>query len=394
MLTYPVEFIFLTLMTLMFYWSVAPSMPQLRQYVLLGMSFIAVCIISAPAATAILCISFGVWLYHRLLPRFPHIIFLFAAIAVLIIGLIAARVMEAHYTYRPTGIREFGVLWIGLSYVVLKSIMVLVDSWLARANPAPLRLRDVLLLNLFFPITAAGPIERLKNLAQERFAVHFRREEFLSGLLRFALGLFKIGFVAGIVLKSILENSFAGIYTSEADFTLAATYLFLAINFAHLYFNFSGYIDLALGIGQMLGLKLSDNFNQPYRASNIQDFWRRWHMTLRDFVHDYVFFPLAKFTRGRVELSLIIAFTLIGLWHELTWNYLLWGFAQGVGLVAYMRWARVTKGKAWHKLWKKQPLYIALSWLITMAYLSWTVAVATAPDLAATSTFTARIFGL
>ena len=394
MLTYPAEFIFLTLMTLLLYWSMPANTPHLRQYVLLSMSFITLCIISAPAAIAIFFISIGVWLYHRLLPRIPHILFLFGVIGMLLVGLIIARVMEAKFTYRPTGIREFSVLWIGLSYVVLKSIMILVDSWLARANPTPLRLRDVMLLNLFFPITAAGPIERLKNLTLERFAISFRTEEFVAGLLRFLLGLFKIGFVAGTLMKSVVDSSFAGIYTAEADFSLVATYLFLAINFAYLYFNFSGYIDLALGIGQMLGLKLSENFNAPYRANNIQDFWQRWHMTLRDFVHDYVFFPLAKFTRGRVELSLIVAFTLIGLWHELTWNYVLWGFAQGVGLVAYMRWTRATKGKAWHKRWKKHPLYIAVSWLITMTYLGWTVAVATAPNLAATSTFTARLFGL
>ncbi len=394
MLTYPAEFVFLTLMSVLLYWSMPANTPHLRQYVLLIMSFVALCIISAPAAIAIVCISVGVWLYHKLLPRIPHILFLFGVIGTLVAGLIIARMLESRFTYRPTGIREFSVLWIGLSYVVLKSIMVLVDSWLARAKPSPLPLRDVMLLNMFFPIAAAGPIERLKNLTQERFSVAFHRAEFLGGLLRFLLGLFKIGFVAGMLLKSVVDSSFAGIYTAEADFSFVATYVFLAINFAYLYFNFSGYIDLALGIGQMLGLKLSENFNAPYRASNIQDFWQRWHMTLRDFVHDYVFFPLAKFTRGRVELSLIIAFTLIGLWHELTWNYLLWGFAQGVGLVAYMRWARATKGKAWHKRWKKRPVYIVISWLITMTYLGWTVAVATAPNLAATSTFTARLFGL
>lgn len=394
MLNYPAEFIFLTVLTLALYWSVPPALPQVRQQVLLVMSFAVVCIVSAPAAVLIFSISIGVWLYGSLLPRIPHVGFLFGAIGLLVVVLTAARLVEQAYTYRPTGIREFTVVWIGLSYVVLKAIMVMVDTWMARATHVAPRFGNIALLNFFFPIAAAGPIERAQNLAYERFAVAFDVDQFVSGLLRFLTGLFKVGFVAGVLLQGWLSGYFGDLYKPGADYSALAAYAFLAINFAHLYFNFSGYIDLALGIGKMLGLRLSENFDRPFAAITIQDFWQRWHVTLGQFVHNYLFFPLAKFTGGRIELSLILAFTVIGLWHEFSWNYLVWGFAQGVGLVAYMRWARYAKKKEWHKKAKSSPLYKMGSWVLTMSYLGWTVGIATAPSLKASIRFTAMLLGV
>ena len=222
------------------------------------------------------------------------------------------------------------ILPIGISFYTFQEISYLVDVY---RNPGLVQ-KNVLNLGLyitFFPQLIAGPIVRYHDI---NYQIENRREniaDFSKGLERFIVGLSK---------KVILANNFAlvcdAIYDSSFTSygTLAAW--IAAISYAlQIYYDFSGYSDMAIGIAKLFGFDLLENFDYPYSASSITDFWKRWHISLTNFFRDYVYIPLGGNRKGkaRTVLNRFFVFLLTGLWHGASFNFIFWGLAHGTSMI-------------------------------------------------------------
>lgn len=227
------------------------------------------------------------------------------------------------------------LLPLGISFFTFTQIAYLVDSF-----RGIVRKHDLVCYSLFvsyFPHLLAGPIIHYKDMApqftnQEIKSVNW--DNISRGLFLFAAGLFK---------KVILADTFA----NWANPGFAANYLNMSEAWAaalsytfQIYFDFSGYTDMALGISLMLNIKLPQNFNSPYKANSIVDFWRRWHITLSNFLKDYLYIPLGgnRKGKGRRYLNLFLTMVLGGLWHGASWTFVLWGAFHGIGLTINHLW--------------------------------------------------------
>ena len=215
------------------------------------------------------------------------------------------------------------VLPIGISFFTFQGISYVVDVYKQRGKVLK-NLLDVGLYISFFPQLIAGPIVRYETIAEEIKERHENEDDFVEGIGRFVLGLSK---------KVLLANNFALI----ADKAFALPVNTIAIGFAwmgaiaymlQIFFDFSGYSDMAIGLGKMFGFHFNENFNAPYTAKSISDFWRRWHISLGSWFRDYVYFPLGG---SRVEKkshlirNLFVVWLLTGIWHGANWTFILWG---------------------------------------------------------------------
>ncbi|MGE5280398.1 MAG: MBOAT family O-acyltransferase, partial [Deltaproteobacteria bacterium] len=217
----------------------------------------------------------------------------------------------------------------------------------------------------FFPQLIAGPIvhhqEMMPQFKKDRYL--FSHSHMAVGATIFAIGLFK---------KVILADSLALYATPVFDAvkaggpvgTLAAWIGVLSYTF-QIYFDFSGYSDMAIGLGRMFGIKLPLNFNSPYKATGAIEFWRRWHMTLSRMLRDYLYIPLGGNRRGRIRryANVMIVMLLGGLWHGAHWNFVLWGACHGAFLMVNHAWRSAAKALRW--AWAEGALGRQAAWGVT-----------------------------
>lgn len=232
--------------------------------------------------------------------------------------------------------------WLGFSYLAFRLLHTFRDRQLGRL-PA-VNLREYLIYMIFFPSLTAGPIDRLERFIQDlrQIAVISSDELVIAGK-RLAVGLFKKFVLADTLAIIALSPLNAGqVKTAGWMWVLLYAYAF------QIYFDFSGYTDIALGIGKLLGINLPENFNKPYLRANLAHFWNNWHITLTQWFRSYYFNPLVRYLRRskrHFSSSLIVLFSqfstmlLIGLWHGISWNFVLWGSWHGLGLFVHNRWA-------------------------------------------------------
>ena len=220
---------------------------------------------------------------------------------------------------------------IGISFFTFQAISYLVDVY--RRDVAVSRnLIDYAMYKSLFPQLIAGPIVRYADVAnQVKYRVE-TTERFASGVRRF---------IAGMGKKMIVANTAA--FTADRIFSLESSaltptlaWLGIICYTVQIYFDFSGYSDMAIGLGKMFGFEFLENFNDPYMANSITDFWRRWHISLSSWFRDYLYIPLGgnRCSPLRVYFNLMTVFVLCGLWHGASWNFLLWGTYHGLFLVA------------------------------------------------------------
>jgi D-alanyl-lipoteichoic acid acyltransferase DltB (MBOAT superfamily) len=234
------------------------------------------------------------------------------------------------------------VLPLGISFFTFQQISYLVDVRRGTAGPYPFR--DYFLYVTYFPQLIAGPIVRHDEII-DQFALDPRRPGLWERLSRGSF-LFVVGLAKKVVLAdtiaTIVDPLFASVQAGAALGALDAWRG--AVGFAlQVYFDFSGYSDMAIGLGLMCGFRLPLNFNAPFRATSIREFWRRWHMTLSRFLRDYLYIPLGGGRRGglRQAMALTVTMLLGGLWHGADWTYVAFGACHGVYLTAEAAWARV-----------------------------------------------------
>jgi len=246
---------------------------------------------------------------------------------------------------------------LAISFFTFQQISYLVDSY--RQETKEYDFLNYALFVTFFPQLIAGPIVHHKEMMPQFSKTRNKVKNYKNialGLFIFSIGLFK---------KVVIADTFA--VWATAGFDVATTLnLFeawatsLSYTF-QLYFDFSGYTDMAIGLALLFNIRLPVNFNSPYKATDIQDFWRRWHITLSRFLKDYVYIPLGGNRKGefRTYNNLMATFIIGGIWHGAGWTFIFWGFLHGLALVIH---------RAWSKLGFK--LWTWLAWLITFNFIN------------------------
>lgn len=265
---------------------------------------------------------------------------------------------------------------LGSSYFAIKSLTVLIDCHKAAIRP---NFRQVLLLNLWFPIYSAGPIERADTFRDEVFAARVSLVNLYEGGARIVVGLFKSIFLAKELLSPFVVRHYGGLehVIASGDWGLALT--FILLSFLILYVSFSGYTDVAIGTSKIFGISIRENFDKPFLATSVQNFWQRWHLSLSQTVSRYLFKPLVRAT-GKPALAIFTAFTVIGLWHDLSLTYLMWGIFHGGALAVNLVYGRFCKGKLGLVAFHSNFFVRLCSCAITLTYIAWVSAVANAPD--------------
>jgi alginate O-acetyltransferase complex protein AlgI len=219
---------------------------------------------------------------------------------------------------------------IGVSFVTFEKITYLVDSYRGVSQPAR-RFSDYCLFVFFFPKLLAGPILKYHEIDRQIATPRgFDWDDCGQGLLRFARGIFKKLLIAD-PLGGYADQVFGA---DPASLSAATAWLGVVCFTLQIYFDFSGYSDMAIGIARMLGYGLRENFNMPYIARSLTEFWRRWHISLTTWIRDYLYIPLGG-NRGSdivTYRNLWICFLLSGLWHGASWNFVLWGAYNGLFL--------------------------------------------------------------
>jgi len=211
---------------------------------------------------------------------------------------------------------------VGISFFTFKCISYLVDLYRDQQNGTRNFFRFALYVS-FFPQITAGPITRFRDFQNQLTGRH---TDFAAGLRRFVVGMGKKLILSG-VLAQVADGVFA---LSAPDIRLA--WLGAVAYLLQIYFDFSGYSDMAIGMAQLFGFHTPENFDHPYIAGSITDFWRRWHISLSSWFRDYLYIPLGGNRKGKVRAALnkAIVFTLCGLWHGANWTYVVWGLWHGL----------------------------------------------------------------
>lgn len=223
------------------------------------------------------------------------------------------------------------VLPIAISFYTFQCISYVVDVWRGTAAPAP-RWVDFAAYILLFPHLIAGPIVRYADIEHDLLTRHSRRiDDFVEGAPRFFWGLAKKVLVADQV-AAIADAAFA---LPDNRVTSAVAWIGVLAYAIQIYFDFSGYSDMAIGLARMFGFHFPENFNRPYSAMSVTDFWRRWHISLSSWFRDYVYIPLGGNRRGarRTYVNLGIVFLLTGIWHGANWTFIAWGVFHGTCLI-------------------------------------------------------------
>ena len=237
---------------------------------------------------------------------------------------------------------------IGISFYTFQSISYLIDVY-RYDSPAQRRFSNLLLYISMFPQLIAGPIVRYDTVASEIEDREVTADDIAEGLYRFMLGLGKKVIIANQI--SAVADQLLGQLSEQTTSIGAATGL---IAFAlQIYFDFSGYSDMAIGIGRCLGFHFKENFDHPYCCTSITDFWRRWHMSLGSFFRDYVYIPMGG-NRRHQSLNILVVWFLTGLWHGASWNFVIWGMYFGL-IVALEKFTIVKLEK---NLWLRPLLHV------------------------------------
>jgi D-alanyl-lipoteichoic acid acyltransferase DltB (MBOAT superfamily) len=374
--------IFLTLVGSAFYHLVPESMQRVRLVYVAALSFIVV-FAHYPIA-ALLAVSMGLlaWVLAVLGRNFPawKKYGPFSLIAVL--AFFSFENIEVATNPYSTTLVQFG-----LSFYTLRLYLAVRT---AAARGTKVGLEEFLAIALFFPIFAAGPI-----CAQEAFSgsSHQKRpllQNYLLGMLRIGIGIFALYFLAGVITDlTIPLMQLSGYKILWQDMGAINTYLYMVLRFANLYANLVGYTEIAIGLGLFFGFEIPENFKYPFLATNIQNFWQRWHLSLSRFIATQIYMPLMISLR-KPRFSMFLAFSLVGMWHQVSFQYAVWGMGHGAMLAAYM-WLSGSAQYLRIKSLVPARVWLVASWLLTITLVSFLSTFANQADIEGAMRFTSGL---
>lgn len=274
----------------------------------------------------------------------------------------------------------FYIHWAGIGYLFLRTLHVLIDVGTGRLiRPAASEFFAYL---LFAPTLRMGPIYRFPEFAAQLRSDLAATRAAGPAATRFATGLLRLGVMAALLGRFPPAQLFAD---RETVFALPAAEFIARLYVAPLsiYLWISGYVDLAVGMGRLMGFTVPENFCYPWRSTSIAEFWRRWHLTLGSWLRDYVYIPLGG-NRRHVAFNYLVTFLVCGLWHGTYWSYIFWGLSQGAGLAIRREWVLAwerqreagtplyTRLRRWRLV--ASPLNAGIGWLLTCHYQLLTIA--------------------
>jgi D-alanyl-lipoteichoic acid acyltransferase DltB (MBOAT superfamily) len=259
------------------------------------------------------------------------------------------------------------VIPLGLSFLTFRSLSYVIDVY-RKTMPATNRYLDYLAFVAFFPTLIAGPVVRAKELLPQFSQTKIENEQGVEAIFLILIGLVKKVAIADVIGMNLVDRVFDQPQLYSSLETLAAIYGYAL----QIYCDFSGYSDIAIGSAMLLGFKLPDNFNSPYRALNLRDFWRRWHITLSNWLFDYVYLSIGGLRKRRFNLyrNLFLTFLIGGLWHGASWTFVIWGALHGIGLSLNHWWSARHKSQSIRPRWRKLLSTIAtfhfvcLTWIV------------------------------
>lgn len=255
------------------------------------------------------------------------------------------------------------ILPVGISFYTFQTLSYTIDIYRKKLEPTR-SILDFSLFVAFFPQLVAGPIEQAKRLLPQLMELSRpTKEQYRDGFILISYGLFQkmmIGDSAAKVVDMVFSDP--SIYTSPE--LICAVVLFSI----QIYADFAGYSLVAIGTGKLVGVELTTNFNQPFLARNYSDFWRRWHVSLSDWIREYVYFSIggSRINIRRTYWNILFVMTICGLWHGAGWNYVLWGFLNGI-VLSFDKWWKLAK------IWQPKPNRILNLGSILLTFSTFTV---------------------
>lgn len=254
------------------------------------------------------------------------------------------------------------ILPIGISFHTFQSMSYTIDAYRGKIAVERSFVRFLTFVS-FFPQLVAGPIERASNLLpQLQKMPQITRQDITDGL-----ALFLVGFFKKVALADYLSKYVDPVYAAPGQFE-ASSLLLATIAFGwQIYFDFSGYTDMARGIARVMGFRLMLNFNNPYAATGLGDFWARWHISLSTWFKDYVYFPLGGNRRGKLRtyLNMFITMVISGIWHGANWTFVTWGALHALGRCS----TRELEQTAFYKY--RVPTFVKQAWVFAFVTLTW-----------------------
>lgn len=269
-------------------------------------------------------------IHYLLLTRIPNkrlsVILTISLVAVLLGGY---KVLETTNTNILT--------LVGLSYYSFKQIHVAIENY---KNTLPIfRFPQYVSFLFFAPTLVVGPINKFQDFLNDANRLRWNSQLFSFGLERIVYGLFKVSFLANYLINTKVDEF--TYYLENIGFSKTALYIDIIAFTTNSYLQFSGFSDVAIGLSALFGFRIIENFNYPFLASNISDFWKRWHISLSEWCMNYIFYPLLAKSRN-VLFSILASMTILGLWHEISIKYIVWGAFQAIGIFVWNKYKITT----------------------------------------------------
>jgi alginate O-acetyltransferase complex protein AlgI len=315
-------------------------------------SFAALAVIQLKFTLFLVLLVVFVLMGSKVIQSKSSIRWLTASIIILTIVLLSFKYLGALFALLFSGESKFSQTYmipLGISYLSFKLIAFVVDVY--RGNIENPNLEDLLAFMLFLPIFPAGPIERYQNFAGNRRS-EFDPSFYIRGLKRLSIGYFKKILIVNLILnETVLKILYPRIAADGVSLDLSAglVLLFLIGSLLYAYVDLSAYADIAIGYGNLFGYEICENMNYPLLQKNLSDYWNCWHISLSHWCRNNVYFPVLGRFRNNV-LALYSSFIVMGLWHYLSLNWILWGIWHASGITLFSKWNRY---KRKHKKIKK-----------------------------------------
>ncbi|PKN75828.1 MAG: hypothetical protein CVU49_00200 [Candidatus Cloacimonetes bacterium HGW-Cloacimonetes-2] len=371
------EFFGLLIISVALYWAIPKQV--IRNLLLTLISLLFIYLMDKWSLVLVIVLSVTSFIFGMLIKRKPSKTWLHTIGVIFILGVLVAFKYLGFLNSVFMSLADFAhflprfeirklLLPLGISYIVFKHISYLTDIKWGLVKPG--RFVDFVLYSSLFTIFVAGPIERYERFKPqiEQSRISFSWNNIDKGFIRIVFGLFK-----KLVLADWIGFFISPVWTSPNQYNTWIRLLALIGYSLQIYFDFAGYSDIAIGSSRLFGIKIMENFNNPYLSPSISQFWRRWHISLSDWIRDYLFFPLSKVSSKSLWQFLfvpVISMAICGLWHGPAWHYVLWGIWHGIALSLFQLWNQFKrKNKRIAKVTKSM-LYQYAGTVLTFTYVS------------------------